>query len=230
MESGGTHSPHPKLCSRWRWEGGFIPSRFSSLERAPYPFYRWVSWKQNILNILEYTKSLFLDGQWTKNVWTCSLYPSRHLTSSVAASLYKNIKISTASVLFMSGWDVQKATLSTPHSASPVWPTRWLTPTHKIRVTHREVIRLYGVCCRRYGWHPRPFWNAKSSYVHKLWSLDYHDAHVASLGLELFEILYYAHIIRRFAKLRKANISFVVSLRPSAWKNSAPTRRDFHEI
>ena len=73
----------------------------------------------------------------------------------------------------------EDATLATPHSASPVWLTRWLTPTHTHtqththththtqNVTHREVIRLYGVCCRRYGWHPRPFWNATSSYAHK---------------------------------------------------------------
>ena len=37
-----------------------------------------------------------------------------------------------------------------------------------------------------------------------------------------------------FAKLRKATMSFVMSvrlsIRPSAWNNLAPTGRDFHEI
>jgi hypothetical protein len=30
-----------------------------------------------------------------------------------------------------------------------------------------------------------------------------------------------------FAKLQKATVSFVISLRPSAWNNSAPTKRIF---
>ena len=30
-----------------------------------------------------------------------------------------------------------------------------------------------------------------------------------------------------FAKLRKATLSFVMSVRPSAWNNSAPTERIF---
>ena len=111
----------------------------------------------------------------------------------------------------------EEVTLATPHSASAVWLTRWLTPTQKKCVTHREVIRLYGVCCRRYGWHPRPFWNATSSYAHKLWSLGYRDAHVACWGLELFAILYCSHIIRRFRKIAESEYQLrrvCLSVRP----------------
>ena len=37
-------------------------------------------------------------------------------------------------------------------------------------------------------------------------------------------------LLGAFAKLRKATISFVMSVCPYAWNNSAPTRPDFDEI
>jgi len=50
----------------------WLTAAFLPWKEPPYPFYRWVIWQQNILNILENTKSLFLAGYWTKNVWTCN--------------------------------------------------------------------------------------------------------------------------------------------------------------
>ena len=38
------------------------------------------------------------------------------------------------------------------------------------------------------------------------------------------------HFLHSFAKLRKATISFIMSVRPSAWKNSASTRQVFMKI
>jgi hypothetical protein len=43
----------------------------------------------------------------------------------------------------------------------------------------------------------------------------------------IFEFLRKTTLLRTFAKLRKATISFVMSVRPSAWNNSAPTGRIF---
>ena len=50
-----------------------------------------------------------------------------------------------------------------------------------------------------------------------------------------FEVVKYRKIkalrfLGAFAKLRKATISFIMSVRPSEWNNSAPNKTDFHEI
>jgi hypothetical protein len=202
---------HPRLWGRWRWAGGFNPSRFPSLERAPYPLSRWVSWNRTFW-ILWKTQNLFsLPGNELRTFVrvTRSLYPSRYLISSVATKSTKTLRFLQPLYFSFQVAMFQDETLATPHSSSPVvWLTRWLMPTQKICVTHREVIRLYGVCCRRYGWHPRPFSKAMSSYVHKLWSLGYHDAHVDSWSLELFAILYYSHIISRFRKIAESEYQF----------------------
>jgi hypothetical protein len=39
-----------------------------------------------------------------------------------------------------------------------------------------------------------------------------------------------SHSLGAFAKLLKATISFVLSVRPSAWNNSAPTDRIFMKL
>jgi len=111
MGSGGIHSPHPRLCSRCRWAGGFHSQSPSFHGKSPpYPFYRWVSWNK-ALWIFCKTQNLFSlpsNELRTFGRVTRSLCPSRYLISSVATSLYESLKISTASVLFISVCDVRR--------------------------------------------------------------------------------------------------------------------------
>jgi len=42
-----------------------------------------------------------------------------------------------------------------------------------------------------------------------------------------FTVVYRTSLLGSFVKLRKATICFLMSVRPTAWKNSAPNKRIF---